>query len=768
VQGVGFRPFVYRTAQALKLRGWVQNDNQGALLEVQGERQHIEEFVSIVASAPSPARVDAFARESCALLPETGFAIIASYQHGPTTATILPEIATCADCLREIDDPNNRRYQYPFTNCTHCGPRFTIIEALPYDRPNTSMSIFTMCEDCKREYDDPLDRRFHAQPNACPVCGPQLRLVDRNLQDIVSSDLALSRAAEMIQQGLIVAVQGLGGFHLIVAATHEAAISLLRQRKHRWEKPLAVMVQNVEQAREHIDFGPTEEALLTSPEGPIVLARKREQSSIASGVAPDTQFLGVMLATTPLHHLLLNFVNAPIVATSGNLSEEPICIEPREATLRLADIADAWLVHDRPIVRHMDDSVVHIVCGEPQFLRRARGYAPLPVAVPDSDRVVLALGGHQKNTIALGIGDRVFVSQHIGDLESLETKQAFERVVFDFLRLYAVTPDIIAHDLHPDYASTQLAEQLTASGGRLAGIQRVAVQHHHAHLAACLGDANHSGPVLGVVWDGSGLGSDGTIWGGEFLLGDCTGFQRVAAIKPYPLLGGEAAAREPRRAALALLWSTFGSRAFDWDDLPPIASTPKAERALILKMLERNIGTPLTSSVGRLFDAVASLSGLVKRTTFEGRGGMLLEGLCDESVVNPYPLRVIDAEPGGETFPHNPRWWLDLAALIEAVVCDVRNGVPHEVVANRFHAALIAATVEVAVRIDAKVVVLTGGCFQNRRLTAGCVGALAKQQIRVFVHNQVPANDGGLSLGQALVARAGLRPDGAPAPNAAL
>ena len=759
VQGVGFRPFVYRTAKSLDLSGWVRNDNQGALLEVQGERQSVEAFVStVVSAAPSPARVDTFIEEPCVLVPETGFAILASHQRGPISATILPEIATCADCLREIDEPSNRRYQYPFTNCTHCGPRFTIIQSLPYDRPNTSMSIFTMCEDCQREYDDPLDRRFHAQPNACRVCGPQLRLVNRHLQDVIDPDLALSRAAELIQQGQIVAVQGLGGFHLIVAATQKDAVSLLRQRKHRWEKPLAVMVQNLEQAREHIDVSSAEEALLQSPEGPIVLGRKRKGSSIVAGVAPDTPHLGVMLATTPLHHLLLEQLNLPIVATSGNLSEEPICIDPSEATTRLADIADAWLVHDRPIERHMDDSVVHIVCGEPQFLRRARGYAPLPVSVPDSNRVVLALGGHQKSTIALGIGDRVFISQHIGDLESFETKQAFERVIFDFLRLYAVTPDIIAHDLHPDYASTQLAEKLTAPGGQLAGIERVAVQHHHAHLAACLADANHSGAVLGVVWDGSGLGPDGTIWGGEFLLGDCASFERVAAIKPYPLLGGEAAAREPRRAAIALLWNTFGAKVFDWDDLPPVEDTPKSERALILKMLERNIGTPLTSSVGRLFDAVASLSGLVRRVSFEGRGGMLLESHCGRSVVNPYPLRVTDAEPGNKTDPSNPRWWLDTAPLIEAVVSGVRNGVAHEVVATRFHAALIAATVEIAVRVNAKVVALTGGCFQNRRLTAGCVEALAKQQIRALVHNQVPANDGGLSLGQTLIARAGLWP----------
>lgn len=759
VQGVGFRPFVYRTAQFMSLSGWVRNDAQGVLLEVQGPSASVQAFKSaVISAAPSPAHVDDWREEICPLQAETGFEIVTSQSQGQATATILPEVATCADCLREIDDPRNRRFQYPFTNCTQCGPRFTIVQSLPYDRPNTTMSKFVMCPDCRREYDDPLDRRFHAQPNACPVCGPRLRLVDSRLNDIGAEKTAISDAADYVQRGSVVAVQGLGGFHLVVDATNETAVQTLRRRKHRWEKPLAVMVNSVDQALTYVQLPALERALLGSPEGPIVLCLKRDQCTIAASVAPDTPYLGVMLATTPLHHLLLNRLACPIVATSGNLSEEPICIDPVEAAARLAAIADVWLIHDRPIERHMDDSVVHVVGAAPQFLRRARGYAPLPIAVPHSDQVVLALGGHQKATVALAIGDRVFLSQHIGDLESLETAQAFERVIFDFLRLYAATPDVVAHDCHPDYSSTALAERLTADGGPLAGVARVAVQHHHAHLASCLADCNYFGETLGVTWDGSGLGPDGTIWGGEFLLGDCASVRRIAAMKPYPLLGGEAAAREPRRTAIALLWSTFGSQIFEWDDLPCIAVTPKSERALMLKMLERGIATPVTSSVGRLFDAVASLSGLIERVSFEGRGGMLLESHCDMAPAAPYPLTLTDADCAHATSASGPRWWLDPTALVAEVVADVREGRSHETVATRFHGALVAAVVEVAVRVDAKVVALSGGCFQNRKLTEMCATALQQRGIRVLLHNQVPANDGGLSLGQTLVARAGLGP----------
>jgi hydrogenase maturation protein HypF len=754
VQGVGFRPFVFRTARRLALSGWVLNDNRGVLLEVEGPQPLVDDFVAeVTTTAPVPAHVDGFEVVECTPQNGSGFAIVASEHEGATRATILPELAVCTDCRREIDDANNRRFGYAFTNCTHCGPRFTIIKALPYDRPNTTMSGFVMCSECRNEYDDPLDRRFHAQPNACPTCGPKLRFVNVAFEDVAEPTSAIIAAAERIRAGQIVAVEGLGGFHLVVDATNDAAVSTLRERKHRWEKPLAVMVASLEQALISVELSEVEASLLQGPEGPIVLCRKRENCALARGLAADTPYLGIMLATTPLHHLLMRELGLPIVATSGNLSEEPICIDPKEATRRLAGIADAWLVHDRPIERHMDDSVVHVVDGAPQFLRRARGYAPLPVPVPASDRVVLALGAHQKSTIALALGDQVFVSQHVGDLESYETKQAFERVVLDFIGLYRARPSVIAHDFHPDYASSQFAEQLTAPGGLLAGVSRMPIQHHHAHLAACLADNSHTGPVLGIIWDGTGLGLDGTIWGGEFLWGDAHGFERVASIKPYPLLGGEAAAREPRRSALALLYQTFGAQIFDWDDLFCIASTPKAERPLLKRILEQHTGTRYTSSVGRLFDAVGSLCGLVAEKSFEGRAGMLLETHFSDADAAPYPLSLSEtASRANPTIV--PRFLLDPSPMVAEIVADVRSARRPEVIASRFHATLIAAVVEVATRVNASTVVLSGGCFQNRRLTALCIRALQARKIVVLVHRQVPTNDGGLSLGQAAVARA--------------
>lgn len=755
VQGVGFRPFVYRMAQVLELCGWVRNDALGVLLEVEGPERAVKTFKErVVQEPPSPASVDDWSEEPCELRQELGFVIIASQSEGNKLATILPELATCEQCLRELYDLSNRRYRYPFTNCTHCGPRFTIIRSLPYDRPNTTMAHFELCGDCQREYDDPSDRRFHAQPNACPACGPQLSYVDAARKVLGRREQALALAVAAIAAGSIVAVQGLGGFHLMVDATNDLAVRRLRQRKHRWEKPLAVMLQHARQVQEHVAVPSGVYALLTSTEAPIVLCRKQNQSSIAASVAPDTHYLGVMIASNPLHHLLLQQLQRPVVATSGNLSEEPICIDPEQAQQRLAGIADGWLVHDRPIARHMDDSVMHLINGTPQFLRRARGYAPLPVAVPHSERVVLALGGHQKNTIALAVQDRVFISQHIGDLDSLETRNACERVVRDFLELYSVKPDIVAHDLHPDYASSKLAEAWTSRGGWLAGVPRLAVQHHHAHLAACLADAGHEGRALGVIWDGSGLGLDDSLWGGEFLLGDAHGFERLAAFKPYPLLGGEAAARDPRRAALALLASAMGTDGFDAEALPCLASIPARDRELLLKMFTSKVGSPMTSSVGRLFDAVAALCGLVTCASFEGRAGMLLESHCGVIEREHYPLPCVGVDAAVTAVTSAPRYWLDTAPLIQAVVADVRGGSGAPVVATRFHAALVAAVIEVVDLAGADCVALSGGCFQNRVLTEACVSALQKKKLKVVIHRRLPPNDGGLSLGQALVARA--------------
>lgn len=780
VQGVGFRPFVFRVAQSLGLSGWVRNDALGVLIEVEGRESAVKTFKDkLVNELPAPAAIDECIDEACAVQHEPAFVIVASQAEGQKLATILPDLATCRDCQREVQDPSDRRHRYPFTNCTHCGPRFTIIEALPYDRPNTTMAQFTMCADCQREYEDPMDRRFHAQPNACPVCGPQLRYYESepalgtrytttgNLRAPAEQlalvgaapglkarrEHALTVAVASILAGCVVAVQGLGGFHLIVDATNETAVRRLRERKHRWEKPLAIMVGNLEQARMHVELQPAVEQLLTSSEAPIVLCRKCTHSTVAQSVAPDTPYLGVMIASTPLHHLLLAAVQRPIVATSGNLSEEPICIDPDEALSRLAGIADGWLVHDRPIERHMDDSVMHIVCHVPQFLRRARGFAPLPIAVPQSDLVVLALGSHQKNTIALAVQDRVFVSQHIGDLDSLQTRQACERVVHDFLALYAVRPHVIAHDLHPDYASSELAEALTAPGALLDAVPRIAVQHHHAHLAAGLADAGQQGQALGVIWDGSGLGMDATLWGSEFLLGDAAGFERIAALKPYPLLGGEAAARDPRRSALSLLACALGPDAFEADDLPCVAGIPLRDRKLLHKMFLNRVGSPMTSSMGRLFDAVAALCNLVTHQSFEGRGGMLLETHCDAIEDAHYPLPRVEAGSASAKGA-TPRCWLDPAPLIRAVVADVRAGTSQTTIATRFHAALVATVVDVASQTEVDCVVLSGGCFQNRKLTEACVTALRDLKLKVIIHRGVPANDGGLSLGQAMVARA--------------
>lgn len=757
VQGVGFRPFVYGLARGLGLNGWVKNDAQGVLLEVEGNAGAVDDFKQrVIGSVPPPAHVSQHTEERCELQHEADFIIVASGQAGRKSATILPELATCADCLSEVLDEQNRRCGYPFTNCTRCGPRFTIIRELPYDRPNTTMSDFAMCEECQREYTDPSDRRFHAQPNACPVCGPELYYVDAARVIEARRDAALHAAVRHIADGHVVAIQGLGGYHLVVDATNERAVMTLRERKHRWEKPLAVMVRDLQEAREQVLLDEKCERLLQSQQAPIVLCPKRGSHSIALGVAPDTPLLGVMLPCTPLHHLLLRELNRPVVATSGNLSEEPICIEPIEAEQRLAHIADGWLSHNRPIVRHMDDSVVQLVAGAPQFMRRARGYAPLPISTFPDESVVLALGGHQKNTIALAVGDQVFVSQHIGDLDNLETRRACERVVLDLLRMYEAIPDLIVHDMHPDYASTALAEQLAGPGGALHGVATLGVQHHHAHWVACLGESGATGHSLGVIWDGSGYGTDGTIWGSEFLVGDAQGFQRVAALKPYPLLGGESSARDPRRAALSLLFDAFGGQVFDWQDLVCVASVPLAERRLLRRMAESGVNCPRTSSMGRVFDAVAAIGALVEGPSFEGRAGMLLETQCSDLDEGPYPLPLMAADSpiqGRAT----PEYWLDHRQLIRAVVADVRAGVAMSIVSARLHAALCDAVNEVCRKVNVERVVISGGCFQNRRLTERCVGLIEAQGKQLLVHRHVPPNDGGLSFGQALIGRFYLR-----------
>jgi hydrogenase maturation protein HypF len=857
VQGVGFRPFVYRLATDLALAGWVINDTRGVFIEVEGPQADLARFLERV-SVEKPPRAIIHSMDSAWLDPVgyDGFEIRHSEEHGAKTVLVLPDIATCADCLAEVFDPDDRRYRYPFTNCTNCGPRFSIIQALPYDRPNTTMRRFIMCPDCQAEYEDPLDRRFHAQPNACAVCGPRLALYARPPMDdeaprrrdegrtrrspewgrtedervsltegqsplvvapwslVAEGDDALRRTADALRNGQIVAVKGLGGFHLMTDARDAATITRLRERKPRRDKPFALMARDLEQARTLCEISPQAEALLTSPEAPIVLLRRRPGAPVAEEVAPGNPTLGVMLPYTPLHHLLLCELDFPVVATSGNLTDEPICTDEREAIQRLGHIADLFLVHDRPIARHVDDSVTWVVQGEPRLLRRARGYAPLPVLVSRPLPTILGVGAHLKNTVALSVDRQVFISQHIGDLETPEAMAAFERVIADFLRLYEATPVAIAHDMHPDYLSTRWAQEqgleigdwgleigdsetcnsqspipnLQAPGPKpqapssnlQSPISLIPVQHHHAHLAACLAENGVEGPALGVTWDGTGYGTDGGVWGGEFLLGDAADFTRVAHLRPFRLPGGDAAIKEPRRVALALLWELYGETVLDREDLAPVQAFRPPERRLLAQMLRRGLNAPLTTSAGRLFDAVAALVGLHQQVTFEGQAAMALEFAVDGEVEDAYPIvikttkpraggtkdeRQSPAQAGQRTEPGIGRrslvlgpssLVLDWQPLVEAVLEDLQQGVKPGIIAARFHNALVDAILAVAQAVGEPRVALTGGCFQNRLLTERAARRLNDAGFQVLLQRQVPPNDGGISLGQVVVAAARL------------
>ena len=758
VQGVGFRPFVFRLAEELELPGWVLNDARGVFVEVEGPRPALERFRErIVAERPQRAVVQSV---EAAWLPAAGyrgFEIRHSDAGGAKTALVLPDLATCPDCLAEVLDPAGRRHGYPFTNCTNCGPRFTILRALPYDRPNTTMRGFILCPACRAEYQAPRDRRFHAQPIACPSCGPVLELWDAAGAALASRGEALTATARALADGLIVAVKGLGGFHLMCDARDGATVARLRERKHRLGKPLALMARDLDQARELCEVDDLAAAWLAAPEAPILLLPRRRAAPVAREVAPGNPCLGVMLPATPLHHLLLRECGFPVVATSGNLADEPICTNEYRAMHRLGAIADLYLVHDRAIERHVDDSVAWITAGRMRLLRRARGFAPLPVTVQRELPVILAVGAHLKNTVALSVGRQVFVSQHIGDLETEEAMGAFERVIADFQRLYEARPVAIAHDLHPDYLSTRWA---LAAGD---GVRRIGVQHHHAHLAACLAENGVGGRALGVTWDGTGLGTDGTIWGGEFLLGDAAGFERVAHLRPFLLPGGEAAVREPRRAALGLLREARGDAGLAGMASDLDLMFDETELAILERMLASGINCPVTTSMGRLFDGVAALLGLHPSVTFEGEAAMALEWAADPAERGAYPLDLLPAPaPGGTSGPQagRPPAVLDWGPLLEAVLEDVRRGAPREVIAARFHNGLVSAAVTVAASVGEERVALSGGCFQNRLLTERLAAALERAGHVVLLHQHVPPNDGGVSLGQVVVAAAVLQDRG--------
>lgn len=731
VQGVGFRPFVYRLAQDHGLGGWVLNRPDGVVAEVEGPGAALGAFlVALRAEAPAPARIRSVTVRE---VPEEGegtFVIRPSDGGTDTRPSVPADLALCPACARELDDPADRRHGYAFTNCTYCGPRFTIIEGLPYDRPRTSMKDFPLCPACRAEYEDPRDRRFHAQPVACPVCGPRLGLCGPKGEPRDGDPL--EEAVRALLGGQILALKGLGGFQLLADATSARAVARLRERKQREEKPFAVMFPHWAALEEACQVSPGERALLASPEAPILLLVRRAAGSIDPRVAPGNPRLGAFLPYTPLHRLLLGGVGRPLVCTSGNLSDEPMCHREAEALERLGGIADLFLVHDRPILRPVDDSVARLDAHGPTLLRRARGYAPLAHPVAHGGPPVLALGAHQKSTICLLDRGQAVVSQHLGDLHTADGAELLARTVEDFLRFFALEPGILACDLHPDYASTRLGERLAREWGR----PLARVQHHHAHVAALAAELGLEGPQFGLAWDGTGLGSDGTLWGGEGILAAGAAFARIAHLKPFPLPGGDRAARDPGRSALGLLWAVTGSLEGGeaWGDLGVIRS-----------MLERGLNSPLTSSVGRLFDAVAALTGIRGARGFEGQAASALEYAaqgCEDEGTYPWALDT------------GPVLVADPAPLVEALLRDRTRGVAPERCARRFHRALADLALAMARAGNREQVLLTGGCFQNALLTRLVREALAREGFQPLSPEAFPPNDGAISLGQAAVAAA--------------
>jgi len=749
VQGVGFRPFVYNLALAKGLRGWVRNTSSGVEIEVEGSSLALDQFVSdLTSKAPPLARIETVTVQEMAPNGHEGFVILHSQAKAGAYQLVSPDIATCEDCLRELLDPHDRRYHYPFTNCTNCGPRFTIIKDIPYDRPKTTMAKFPMCEDCQAEYDDPTDRRFHAQPNACPVCGPHLELIHtaRPHEPLHGDEAVISRSSALLQEGAIVAVKGLGGFQLACDATNAAAVTQLRQRKARPHKPFALMMADLAQVHRHCWVTPSEEALLTSPASPIVLLRRRDDSAIVEEVAPHNRYLGVMLPYTPLHHLLLRTVRRPLVMTSGNLTEEPIAKDNDEALRRLSPLADAFLWHNRDIHSRYDDSVWFVPAdGEPQPIRRARGYAPFPVRLSFPLAQILACGAELKNTFCLTRDQYAFVSQHIGDMENLETLSHFESTIALYQHLFRAKPTALACDLHPDYMATAYARQRSESSG----LPLLQVQHHHAHIAGCMADNDWSpeaGPVIGVALDGTGLGTDGHIWGGEWLIADYRSFRRYARLQYLPLPGGDAATRKPQRIAVAYLHHCLG-------EIPGLASleTMAPQDLTILKqMVDNGINTPLTSSCGRLFDAVSAMLGVCLETSYEAQAAIELEMMAGD--LQPGATRVypFDVQPREDTKV------VLLEPLLHAIAKEAQAGRLVSEISAQFHHTLSAMVTQLCLRARKEsglnTVALSGGCFQNRQLLHLTAHALRVEGFQALLHKQVPCNDGGISLGQAVIA----------------
>ncbi|NQV43213.1 MAG: carbamoyltransferase HypF [Candidatus Marinimicrobia bacterium] len=739
VQGVGFRPFIYSLAKDIGLVGSVYNSSDGVKVDIQGNSIQLDQFdARLRLEAPPLSTIISVQKEDIPALDDSDFTIIASHDNASVSTLISPDVALCDACKDELFDVKNRRYRYPFINCTNCGPRYTIIENIPYDRPFTSMKHFPLCEVCHGEYQDPSDRRFHAQPNACPECGPQVWLTDQKGKKIESVD-PVSKTIELLVGGKILAIKGLGGFHLVVDASNSEAVAQLRLAKGRDEKPLALMVRDLATARELVQVHQKEADILLSIQSPIVLCASLAKDKIAPNIAPGNDRLGIMLPYTPLHHLLLSGELDTLVMTSANFSEEPICIDNEEALDRLSGLADYFLLHNRDIYLRSDDSVVMEMAGEIRPIRRSRGYAPRPIFMKQKGPSVLAVGGELKNVVGLSRDEKVFLSQHIGDLENLEAFEFFKMTIDHIQRIFEIEPELIVHDLHPEYLSTKWAKEQN--------IPLLGVQHHHAHLASCMADNNLDEPVIGIIMDGTGYGTDGTIWGGEFLVGDAAGFERKAHFEPMPLPGGEAAIKSPWRIGLSYLHQVFGN------NLPDVPALKDRDIQPIIQMLEANINSPLTSSCGRLFDAVAALSGGRQEIRYEAQAAIEFMQAAQNEIGRDSTRFGFTEFNGARVIP--------MASIMENLVSRISDGRTQTQLSQWFHSSLVNSFSQVTdtLRDESGIdqVVLSGGVFQNRLLFEALLGMLNTQGFKVFTHKHVPTNDGGIALGQVIIGQNYLR-----------
>lgn len=740
VQGVGFRPFVYQLASRYSLRGEVANTSSGVSIHIEGTKKDIKSFCDDLASKSPPlANITEITNHSEPIKNFKEFSIVQSIVHAACSTLISPDVSICDDCLRELFDSDDRRFKYPFINCTNCGPRYTIISDIPYDRPKTSMKHFKMCKMCQDEYDDPENRRFHAQPNACEECGPHVDLFDNKRKKIISQN-PIEKAAQLLKHGYIVAIKGLGGFHLAVDAVNNDAVAMLRSRKHREEKPLAIMSCDIEHIRKYAYVQPEEEELLKSLHRPIVILKKKKPNPLSKEVSPRNRYFGSMLPYTPLHYILLQHDFTALVMTSGNMSEEPICIDNKDAFERLSKIADYFLMHNRDIYLRSDDSIVKHTAGDTRFIRRSRGYIPVPVFLKKKVEQILACGGGLKSTVCLTKGNNAFISQHIGDIENQETYEFFQLTIKHMKQILDIKPGIVAYDLHPDYFSTIYALEQQ-------DVEKVPVQHHHAHIVSCMAENRLDGPVIGLSFDGTGYGTDGSIWGGEILVVEDNEFRRVAHLSYVPMPGGEAAIKEPWRMAASYLYNAFGEEFYSLD-LPVFKEIDEKKIRFIVEMISKRVNSPFTSSLGRLFDGIAAIVGIRNTVFFEGQAAMELEMLADEKAKGIYNFEWASGEI------HK----IFLQPIISGIVNDMEMGVHPSTISGKFHNTVIVLFSELCevIRKENSVsrVALSGGVFQNSIILSGLIKGLEQRGFQVITHTLVPANDGGISLGQAMIAAA--------------